>query len=183
MATDAGRMQMEPTNLPDKHSDSDAIVSSRVHGKHHPINDEYLPKSVWQSGVVRSLADYIRQLREVDDESNKRPITSQSRQSTQPEQSRHVCTRNPHRTCNCDAGVCADDSATYRYARGPFLTTESSQRSTKVRTPEPNELGNFNCPIDNKLCSANVCSGWCKSSCTGAETDADRGNASTTINR
>jgi hypothetical protein len=133
-----------------------------------------MPKSIWRNGVVRSLADYIRQLREVDDESNQRPVARQSIESN------HVCTRNPHRTCNCDAGVCADDSATYRYARGPFLAVESIQR---IAAPKPNELGNFNCPIDNKLCSANVCNGWCKGSGTGATADADRGDAKATINR
>jgi len=186
MDSDAKHLHSSTTNVPSGNSKPDAILSSGVHGKHNPVNDEYMPKSIWQSGVVRRLADYIRYVREVDDKSDQRVVSSKPGESTQPEQpgfTRHVCTRNPHRTCNCDAGVCADDAATYRYARGPFLTTESSQRSAKVRTPEPNKLGNFNCPIDNKLCSSDVCNGWCKSSGTGAETDADRGHASTTINR
>jgi hypothetical protein len=181
--SDTRHLHSEPTNVPSGDAKPDAILSSGVHGKHHSVNDEYVPKSIWQSGVVRRLADYIRQLREVDDQSNQRPLAYQSNQSAQPEQSgftRHVCTRNPHRTCNCDAGVCADDAATYRYARGPFLATNPSQR---VPTPKPNHLGNFSCPIDNKLCSSDVCNGWCKSSGPGAETDADRGYASTTINR
>lgn len=171
---------MEPTNLSDKHANSDTILPSGVHGKHRPVNDEYVPKSVWQPRVVKRLADYIRQLREVDDESDKRAVSSQSSQSAKSEQSRHVCTRNPHRTCNCNAGVCADDDATYRYARGPFLAANPNQR---VPAPKPNHLGNFNCPIDNKLCSSDVCSDWCKGSGSGSETDADRGNASTTNNR
>jgi hypothetical protein len=165
---------MEPTNLPDKHTDANAIVPSGVHGGHNAAANELMPKSIWRNGVVRSLADYIRQLREVDDESNQRPVACQSVESN------HVCTRNPHRTCNCSAGVCADDSATYRYARGPFLAVESIQR---IAAPKPNELGNFNCPIDNRLCSANVCNGWCEGSSTGTTADADRGNAKATINR
>ena len=165
---------MEPTNLPDQHSKSDAIMSSGVHGKHNAINDEYLPKSVWQPNMVRRLADYIRHLREVDDESNKRPLTRKSSESAKPEQSRHVCTRNPHRTCNCYAGVCADDDATYRYARG---------LATRIAAPKPNELGNFNCPIDNKLCSSNVCREWCEGSGAGTKTDTNRGDASSTHNR
>jgi len=174
---------MEPTNMPDKHSDTNTVVSGGIHGQHHSVNDEYVPKSVWQSGVVRRLADYIRHVREVDDQSNQRVVSNKPGESTQSQQpgfTRHVCARNPHRTCNCDAGVCADDAATYRYARGPFLTAESSQR---VPTPKPNHLGNFSCPIDNKLCSSDVCKGWCKSSGLGAETNADRGNAEATINR
>ena len=165
---------MEPTNMSDKHSDADAVVSGGIHGKHHSVNDEYLPKSIWQSGVVRSLADYIRQLREVDDESNQRPVASQSRQSTQPEQSRHVCARNPHRTCNCDAGVCADDSATYRYARGPFL-------STRILASE--QPGSFRCPISGTPCAEYQCREWCAGSGPGAAPDADRGDAKTTDNR
>ena len=144
---------MEPANMSDKHPDANAVVSGGVHGQQHSVNDEYMPKSVWRPGVVRRLADYIQQLREVDDESNKRPLARQPRQSVE---SRHVCTRNPNRTCNCDAGVCADDAATYRYARGPFL-------STRVAAPKPNHLGNFRCPISGQLCSSNVCRDWCES--------------------
>ena len=162
---------MEPTNLSDKHPDSDAVVSSRVHGKHYPVNDEYLPKSVWQSGVVRSLADYIRQLREVDNKSNQCAVANQPHQSGF---TRHVCARNPHRTCNCDAGVCADDSATYRYARGPFL-------STRILASE--QPDNFRCPISSSHCAEYQCREWCKGSSTSPTPDADRGNAKTTINR
>ena len=180
---DTKHLHAKSTNVPSGNAKPDAILSSGIHGKYRSVNDEYMPKSVWVSGVVRRLADYIRYVREVDDQPDQRVVSSKPCESTQSEQSsftRHVCTRNPHRTCNCDAGICADDAATYRYARGPFLTAESSQR---IATPKPNKLGNFNCPIDNKLCSSDVCSGWCKGSCTGAETDADRGYASTTINR
>ena len=167
---------MESTNLSDQHSKSDAIVPSGVHGQHRPVNDEYLPKSVWQPGVVRRLADYIQHLREVDDESNKRPLTRKSSESAKPEQSRHVCTRNPHRTCNCYAGVCADDDATYRYARGPFLSTDPRISTT-------NQFGDFHCPISGQPCSSNVCREWCEGSGAGTKTDTNRGDASSTNNR
>jgi hypothetical protein len=176
---------MEPTNMPDKHTDADTVVSGRVHGGHNAAANEHMPRSVWQPRVVRRLADYIRQLREVDDEPNQRPVASQPSQPTQSQQSGqpHVCTRNPHRTCNCDAGACADDSATYRYARGPFRAVFLDKHG-RVLSPEPNRLGNFNCPVDNRACSKDVCPVWCgESSGAGAEIDADRGNASTTINR
>ena len=159
---------MEPTNMPDKHSDANAVVCGGVHGQHHPVNDEYLPKSVWQPGVVRRLADYIRHLREVDNESNERTV------SHQPGFARHVCTRNPHRTCNCDAGVCADDAATYRYARGPFL-------STRILASE--QPGSFRCPISGTPCAEYQCREWCAGSGTGAAPDPDRGDAKTTDNR
>jgi len=164
---------MEPTNMQPKHTDTDAVVPSRVHGKHSPVNDEYMPKSIWQPGVVRRLADYIKQLREVDDQSNQRVVANQPHQS---DVSRHVCPRNPHRTCNCSAGVCADDSATYRHARGPFLPN-------RVPTPKPNNLGNFRCPITGQLCSFDVCREWCEGSSPSATINSNRGNAKTTDNR
>ena len=170
---------MEPANMSDKHPDANAVVPGGVHGQHHSVNDEYMPKSVWQSGVVRRLANYIRYVREVDDESNKRPLARQSAQPEQPSQP-HVCTRSPHRTCNCDAGVCADDDATYRYARGPFVATSPNQR---ILTPKPNHLGNFRCPVSGQLCSSNVCREWCEGSGAGATPDADWGNSKTTDNR
>ena len=173
---------MEPTNMPDKHADSNAVVPSGVRGQHRADNDEYMPKSVWQRGVVRVLADYIRQLREVDDESNQRAVTRQPGQPTQPEQpgQPHVCARNPHRTCNCPSWACADDDATYRYARGPFVATDPSQR---IPAPKPNHLGNFRCPISGLACSEVVCREWCEGSGTGPEANADRGNAAAADNR
>jgi hypothetical protein len=153
---------MEPTNMPDKHSDTNPVVSGGVHGQHLSVNDEYMPKSIWQSGVVRRLADYIRHVREVDNEPNQRSISHQSGFT------RHVCARNPHRTCNCDAGVCADDATTYRYARGPFL-------STRILASE--QPGNFRCPISGSHCAEYQCREWCAGSSARAETDADRGNA------
>jgi len=180
MDAHAEHMHSEPTHMPSGGAKPNTVVSGRVHGRHHPVNDEYMPRSVWVSGVVRRLADYIRQLREVDDESNQRPVASQPGKSAQSEQSRHVCTRNPHRTCNCPSWACADDDATYRYARGPFVATDPGQR---VPTPKPNHLGNFRCPISGLACSEVVCREWCEGSGPGPEANADRGNAETTDNR
>jgi len=173
---------MESTNMPDKHPDANPVVPSGVHGGGNAAANERMPKSLWQPRVVQRLADYIRQLREVDDESNKRPLARQPRQSAQSEQPSqpHVCARNPNRTCNCDAGVCADDDATYRYARGPFVATNPSQR---IAAPKPNELGNFRCPITGQLCSSTICREWCEGSGTGAAPDADRSDAKTGDNR
>jgi len=139
---------MEPAHMSDKHADANAVMSGGVHGQHHSVNDEYMPKSVWQPGVVRRLADYIRHLREVDNEPNERTV------SHQPGFARHVCTRNPHRTCNCDAGICADDAATYRYARGPFLPAcgvDAKQSSS------------YHCPISGTPCAKYECRDWCES--------------------
>lgn len=148
---------MEPADLPDQHTKPDTVVPSGVHGKHRAAANEHMPRSIWQPGVVRVLADYIKQLRQVDDESNKRPVACQP---SEPAQSGHVCTRNPNRTCNCPAGACADDDASYRNARGPFVATDPTQR---IAAPKPNQLGNFRCPITGQLCSSNVCRDWCES--------------------
>jgi hypothetical protein len=172
---------MEPSNMPARHANTDAVLPSGVHGQHRADDDEHMPKSIWRAGVVRSLADYIRQLREVDDEPNQRPVASQPNKSAQSEQYRHVCTRNPHRTCNCPSWACADDDATYRYARGPFVAADPSQR---VPTPKPNHLGNFRCPIDNRACSQDACPVWCdESSRVGSTANTYRGDATTTDHR
>ena len=141
---------MEPTDLPDQHAKSDAVVPSGVHGKYRAAANEHMPRSVWQPGVVRVLADYIKQLRQVDDESNKRPVASQP---SEPAQSGHVCTRNPNRTCNCPAGACADDDATYRHARGPYRHAQFTQHAADIYT----------CPVSGRICLRYECREWCES--------------------
>ena len=169
---------MEPSNMPAKHAGTDAVMPSGFHGQHRSDDGKHMPRSVWRPGVVRVLADYIRQLREVDDESNQRAVARQPGESAQSEQpgQPHVCTRNPHRTCNCDAGVCADDSATYRYARGPYRAVPIDEHN-RVPSPKPNHLGNFRCPITGQLCSANVCREWCEGSGSSSTTDTHRSDA------
>jgi hypothetical protein len=149
---------MEPTNMSGKHSDSNADLPSRVHGGDRAAANEHLPRSIWQPGVVQRLADYIKHLRKVDQQSNEPNVAGQPNQ-------RHVCTRNPHYSCLCARGVCANDDATYRHARGPYLPVNpSTSTSTSVRTPKPNEFGNFRCPISGQLCSESVCREWCSGS-------------------
>ena len=137
---------MEPTKLRAKHTDADAGVPDRVHGKHRSDNVEHMPQSVW-AACVGFLGDVFKHLRQV---AHKSYEPDKSGQPGEP----HVCTRNPYRTCNCPAGACADDDATYRYARGPYGT---------VRTPEPNKLGDFRCPISGLACSKYACREWCES--------------------
>ncbi len=115
-----------------------------------------MPKSLWQS-VIWSLDDKLRFLREI---CNKPDQRTQPGQPGQPDQ-RHVCRLNPGYTCSCPSGVCANDDATYRYARGPYLPVE--QPGARVRAPKPNHLGNFRCPISGQLCSSTVCREWCES--------------------
>lgn len=128
---------MEPSDMSAQPSNANTGVPCRVHGVHNAAANERMPKSVWQPGVVQRLADYIKHLREVDQQSNQPNIADK------PDQS-HICGRNPHRTCNCSGGACADDDATYRYARGPYATA-------------------IRCPISGQPCSASSCRDWCES--------------------
>jgi hypothetical protein len=111
-------------------------MSDRIHGTDKPAANEQLPKSIWQPGVVQRLADYIKQLRQVDEQSN------EPNKSGKPDQP-HICPRNPHRVCNCSSSVCADDDATYRYARGPYLAAT--------------------CPVSGRICLGTTCRDWCES--------------------
>lgn len=153
-------LHSESTNMSDKRTDTNSVMSGRVHRLDNAAANEHMPRSVWQPGVVQRLADYIKQLREVDKQSDERAVSNQPDQPGQPEFSGHVCTRNPNRTCNCPTGSCADDDSTYRYARGPFGAVPIDEFG-RVITPKPNELGNFRCPVNNLACSVDVCSGFC----------------------
>lgn len=167
---------MESANLPDKRPDANASVPVRIHRTCDSAANEHMPKSIWQSGVVKRLGDYIKHLREVDQQPDQ---PNEPCQSAEPKQFGNVCARNPHRTCNCPSGSCADDDATYRLARGPFIATGHNER---VCAPKPNKLGNFRCPITGQLCSSSICMEWCKGSGVGATLDSSRRNAKTTDN-
>lgn len=131
---------MEPTNMSAQHSDANAQLSGGVHRLDHAAANERMPKSLWQPGVVRRLADYIKHLRQVDQQSD------QSYVAGEPD---HVCTRNPHRVCNCARGVCADDDATYRLARNPRCNPDVDTKHA--------------CPISGVACFGAKCRDWCES--------------------
>lgn len=134
---------MEPTDLPSKHADTNPELSGRVRGSDHPAANEQLPRSIWQPGVVKRLADYIKHLREVDQQSDKPDVAAGP----------HPCSRYPKRSCNCPAGACADDDATYRYARGPYRYAEFTQHAADLYT----------CPISGVVCFGAKCREWCES--------------------
>lgn len=142
---------MEPTNMPAKHTDANTVVPSRVHGQHSPNIHQHLPESVWEScwGFVGNVFKHLCKVAVKPDEPNESCVAN------------HVCDRNPHRTCNCARGVCADDDATYRYARVNSRPVKLDQHN-RVLAPEPNHLGNFRCPVSGQLCSATVCREWCE---------------------
>ena len=134
---------MEPADMSDKHPDSNAELSGRVRGADHPAANEHMPRSIWRPGVVQRLADYIKHVREVDQQSVQPDITLE----------RHICTRDATRTCLCPRGACADDSSTYRRARGPYLYAEHTQHAADLYT----------CPISGTICLGTKCREWCES--------------------
>lgn len=138
---------MEPTNMPDQHTNPNADVPGGLHGQHHTAANEQLPRSIWQPGVVQRLADYVKHVREVDQQSDKPHVTSQ------PDQS-HVCERNPNRVCDCARGVCADDDATYRLARNP---------RPRCYTGNPDLDAKYACPVSGVACFGIKCREWCES--------------------
>lgn len=127
---------MEPTDMSAKHSDANTVLSGRVHRVNNPAANERMPKSVWQPGMVQRLADYIKHLREVDQQSDKPHVADLT----------HQCPRHPERTCNC-TGTCADDDAT---DRKPL--TGSAVFDAK-----------YTCPISGVICFGIKCREWCES--------------------
>ncbi len=165
---------MEPTDMHRKHTDADTKLSGGVRWVDSSDQGFHVPEPLWATLVGR-VGDFIRHLCQVGHKPNKRA------QSSQPDQpvERHVCRLNPGYTCACARGVCAADDATYRYARGPYLPIDAKQR---VRTPEPNALGGFRCPVSGQVCSRLVCQEWCEGSGTCSETGTGRSDAPPTNN-
>lgn len=162
---------MEPAKLPAQHPDTDPKLSSRVHGVDHADHDKRLSQSVW-GACLGFVGDVIKHLREVGHQPNQRTQSGQPGQSGQS----HICSRNPHRTCNCAAGACADDDNTYRYARGPYGAVLLDERD-RIRAPQPNHLGNFRCPVSGQLCSSSVCREWCEGGGSGTTLGTYRSDA------
>ena len=140
---------MEPTDMPSKHADTNPELSGRVRGTDTPAANEQLPRSIWQPGVVKRLADYIKHVREVDNKPDKPHKSAQPDKSSEP----HRCINIPVRTCHCPDGVCADDPATYRRARGPYRFSEFTQHAADLYT----------CPISGSICLTIKCREWCES--------------------
>ena len=133
--------------MPTKHADTDAVVPGRVHGVNRADDDQLVPRSLW-AACVGGVGHFVELLREVFVKPDEPDFAGQPHKS-------HLCTSDAGRICTCARGVCADDSATYRYARGV---------RPRVDIPKPNALGNFRCPISGQLCSADVCREWCEGS-------------------
>ena len=154
---------MEPTYMPAKHADADAVMPCRVCGCHHADKDQRLPQSLWATLVGR-VDDFIKLVRQVDDQRGQRAVARQPGESTEPQQpgQPHVCPRNPKRSCNCDPGRCADDDTGIR------------RRDGRVTTLAPSFFGRFRYPLDGEPFSATLGNKWRESRGAGSEADADR---------
>lgn len=138
-------------------------MSSRIHGGDHPNFDKYLPRSV-RAACLGFVGDIIQHLRQVDHKPDQCALSGKPHQ---PGQScltcvGHYCPRHAERHCNCAGDTCADDD------HGDAGDTRA------VRTPEPNHLGNFRCPVSGLACSSDVCGEWCEGIGSGAEAGHDR---------
>ena len=125
--------------------DSEPSMSDRLRWLDNTDEIINLSRSIW-STRYGSLDDNDRHVREVDQQSDKPHLASQSDFT-------HRCTRHPERNCNCPSGACADDDATYRYARGPYTSADTSSP----------KLASYRCAISGQFCSGSSCREWCES--------------------
>lgn len=140
---------MEPADLHTKHPDTKPELSSGFRGHNHPDPNEHLFRSLW-AACLGGLDYIVQYLREIRHESHQRAL---ARKPDQPSVTRHVCTRDGTRTCLCPSSACADDSYTYRRARGPYLYAEHTQHAADIYT----------CPISGRICLQFECRDWCES--------------------
>jgi hypothetical protein len=159
VATLRRHLHPRPANMQADQRNPNPKLPRRVHRVYNADSRGDVPRSVWEF-VFHVLDDYFGRVRKVGHKPDQRALANQS---DQPHQSGHICSRDSSRTCNCPRGACADDDATYRHARGPYL-----------RAPEPSRLGNFRCPVSGQICSSGVCREWCEGSGAGTEAGADR---------
>lgn len=141
-------------------------LPSRVHGVDHADKSRNVSRSVWEF-VFHTLDDYFGFVRKVDHKPDQPNVSDQSAQPCVSCES-HKCERHNERNCNCARGTCADDDNGGSEYRGAH---------NRTRAPEPNQLGNFRCPITGQLCSSSVCKEWCEGSGTGTEIAVDRRSA------
>ena len=145
--------------MPSNYGISESGVSNRVHGDNHA--DAYLdmPQSV-RTARYGAVDDNDQHLRKKRNQPNEHQFASVSSQSTQSEQcSESDCDGSHHARTDC---LCTSANANSTGCICTSSGSASGNRVEGVRTPEPNEHGNFRCPDSGKLCSTNVCQGWCK---------------------
>lgn len=147
-------------------------LPSRVHGVDHADKSRNVYGPVWEF-IFHTLDDYFGRVRKVDHEPHKSNVANQPAEPGQP----HKCERHNERNCNCASGTCADDDGGAGDGN-PFEQHRQQYRDQqRIHTPEPNQYGNFRCPVSGQLCSSNVCREWCEGSGSGATLGVDRRSA------
>lgn len=148
---------MGPSDMHSYRRNPDAQLPSRVHGVDYANPGGRVPRPVWEF-VFRTLGDYVRHVRKVDGQPDEPNVANQPAEPGQP----HRCERHNERNCNCTGGTCADDDG--GAGDGSTFEQRRQQYRDRIRTPEPNQYGNFRCPVSGLACDKYVCREWCEGS-------------------
>lgn len=151
-------MRSRPAIMQNYNTNSNLTVPSGVYGQHHADADIDMPQPL-RTARYGAVDDNDQHLRQERYQPNEHQFASVTSQSAEPDQcSESDCDGSHHAKCLCTS---ANANST-----GCICTNGSSagQRNdtNRIPTPKPNEHGNFRCPKSGKLCSSDVCDGWCK---------------------
>jgi hypothetical protein len=113
-----------------------------------------MSRPLWTT-CVDWMVNNFKLMREVSDESNKYIKSSVS----------NVGDNGPYSACSIFDAICN----CIPYCRDASVK-HTSLRSPVLSTPEPNALGNFQCPKSGKLCSSTICGKYCQESISSTET-------------
>lgn len=114
----SGLVQMEPSDVPPRLADADALVPVRVYGEHRADADLDVPRPLRDArlGLVDDDRELVRQVAHESDEPNLADLAAQPVESDEPYErderdgsGPHACPRHAERRCNCRPGSCADD--------------------------------------------------------------------------
>ena len=162
MVQNRQHLHTKPANLPNRQRSKNRKLPSRIRRTKKLRPPKRLPRPVWPSdlGTVE-LSE--RHMHEVSHQPHQPAVASQP----------HQCPRHHERTCNCAGGTCADDD-TGIDSRDGVADNYAGNTEGRLRTPEPNESGNFRCPSNGLVCSSLSCGKWCEGGSIGAASDDDR---------
>jgi hypothetical protein len=129
--------------MPNKQPTTNSQLPDRLYGEHYPDSFLDVSGSVRESSVA-TLGEYIKQLQEVDKQSDQPCVACEpSKSSESPFE--HVCPNNPILTCNCsNPNECAE------LGNDPDGASEEKGRD-----------GNKICPESGKACNERSCPNEC----------------------
>ncbi len=148
MATLRRHLHAEPAVMSSNYELPNTSMSDRVYGQHHTDANVIMSESICTRhyGAVDNNSEHLRQERY---QPNEHQFASFSNQPVESDQrSKPDCDGSHHAYADCLSTSASSGSV--------------GNESSGVRTPEPNQHGNFRCPDSGKLCSSDVCDGWCK---------------------